>query len=171
MIHKAFRYRIYPVRPQKSQITINCGCSRYVYNYFRSMREQMYKLFFVTVSYNCCSEELTALKKDSDHLFLNDADSTALQSALRDLDDAYNRFFHGKAGYPKYRSKKDHIQRYTTKNNNGSIKVFSDSIQLPKLGIVKARISRPIEGRILRATVEVTASGKYYVSILCECDD
>ena len=171
MIHKAFRYRIYPVRMQKSQIKTNCGCSRYVYNYFRSMREQMYKMFFVTVSYNCCSEELTALKKDSDHLFLNDADSTALQSALRDLDDAYNRFFHGEAGYPKYRSKKDHIQRYTTKNNNGSIKVFSDSIQLPKLGIVKARISRPIEGRILRATVEATASGKYYVSILCECDD
>ena len=65
MIHKAFRYRIYPVRLQKSQITINCGCSRYVYNYFRSMREQMYKMYFVTVSYNCCSEELTALKSTS----------------------------------------------------------------------------------------------------------
>ncbi|MEG2201931.1 MAG: transposase, partial [Raoultibacter sp.] len=40
-------------------------------------------------------------------------------------------------------------------------------VKLPKLGLVKARISRPFEGRILSATVKQVPSGKYFVAICC----
>ena len=89
MIHKAFRYRLYPNFSQRSIIAGTFGCTRFVYNFFLAMRKQEYQLNYVSVSYNRCSEELTRLKRDPDHSWLNDADSTALQSALRDLDDAF----------------------------------------------------------------------------------
>src|SRR5699024_8283661 len=38
----------------------------------------------------------------------------------------------------------------------------------PKLGFVKYAKSRDIKGRIINATIRRNASGKYFVSILCE---
>jgi transposase len=45
--------------------------------------------------------------------------------------------------------------------------VLDKHIRLPKLGLVKCRISRQVEGRILSATVSHKSSGKYFVSITC----
>ena len=44
-------------------------------------------------------------------------------------------------------------------------------MQLPKLGKVKCRISRAVQGRILSATVSRSASGKYYVSLCCRLEE
>ena len=40
-------------------------------------------------------------------------------------------------------------------------------MQLPKLGLVKCRISKAVKGRILSATISQNPSGKYFVSICC----
>lgn len=40
-------------------------------------------------------------------------------------------------------------------------------MKLPKLGMVRARISRPFEGRMLSATVKRTPTYKYFVTICC----
>ena len=171
MIHKAFKYRIYPNQLQQRILAGIFGCVRFVYNFFLAMRKQEYLLNYANVSYNRCSEELTLLKQNSDYRWLQDADSTALQSALRDLDDAFKNMFEHRSGYPKFKSKKEHHDSYTSKNNYNSITVTDKAVKLPKLGLVKAKISRPVEGRILSASVEHTPSGKYYVSVLCECEE
>ena len=133
MIHKAFRYRLYPNQEQQRILAVIFGCVRFVFNFFLAMRKQEYQLNYVTVSYNRCSEELTALKRDPDHLWLNDADSTALQSALRDLDTAFKNMFEHRSGYPKFRSKRDHHDSYTSKNNNNSISVLCECEEPGKL--------------------------------------
>lgn len=51
-----------------------------------------------------------------------------------------------------------------------SIKVDDKYIRLPTLGKMRYRKSRNIEGRICKATIRRSASGKYYVSILCEVE-
>ena len=43
-----------------------------------------------------------------------------------------------------------------------------NKIKLPKIGEVKAKLSRGFGGKILNATVTRTASGKYYVSLCVE---
>ena len=166
MILKAYKYRLYPNKIQQLQIRQNCGCVRFVYNYFLSMRMNTYAEELLTISYNQCSRELTALKKY--YLWLMDADSTSLQSALKDLDTAYQKFFSKQGGYPKYKSRKNNHQSYTTKNNGNSVRMHKNSITLPKLGAVRTKVSRPADGRILRATVSFTPSGKYFVSVICE---
>ena len=45
--------------------------------------------------------------------------------------------------------------------------MLEGAVQLPKLGKVKCRISKPVEGRILSATVSQTPSGKYFVALCC----
>ena len=117
-------------------------------------------------------KDLTSLKKQEKTIWLREVDATALQSSLRDLDTAYQNFFRRvkkgeKPGYPKFKSKRNHRQSYKSRCMGANIKVLEGAVQLPKLGRVKCRISKPVEGRILSATVSQTPSGKYFVALCC----
>jgi putative transposase len=84
---------------------------------------------------------------------------------LRDLNKAYQNFFRApsKIGYPKYK-KKTHEQSYRTTK----VEVIdSNHIKLPKVGVVRTKASRELEGRPLSATVKLKPSGKYFVVICC----
>ena len=104
--------------------------------------------------------------------WLAEVDRSAYTRTLRDLDSAYQNFFRGlkvgqRVGFPKFKSKKSNRHSYTTQNIKGCIKLLDNHIQLPKLGLVKCRISKQIEGRILSTTISKNPSGKYFVSICC----
>ena len=169
-MEKAYRFRIYPTAAQCLQMKKTFGCCRFVWNHFLDRRKKIFEESGETLNFAKCCKELTALKKELP--WLREADSTALQSSLRALDMAFQNFFRrckkgGNPGFPRFKSKHDHCQSYTTKQNQKTIKVFDNRVQLPKLGLVKCRVSRPVQGRILNASVELSASGKYFVSICC----
>jgi putative transposase len=104
--------------------------------------------------------------------WLKEADAHALQSSLRNLDDAFQRFFQKQNDAPRFKSKRNLFQSYTTKiekkNQLPKVSIKGNKIKLPKLGWVKFAKSKEVEGRILSATVRRTPSGKYFVSVLCE---
>ena len=171
----SYKFRLYPNEVQINLIERTFGCCRYVYNHYLAKRQEVYKTFGATFGYNACSADMTRLKKEVDTAWLQEVDATALQSSLRDLDTAYQNFFRrvkqGETpGYPKFKSKHSHKQSYKSKCVGSTIKVFDNAVQLPKLGRVKCRVSKAVEGRILSATVSRSASGKYYVSICCRLD-
>lgn len=99
--------------------------------------------------------------------WLKEVDSTALQSSLKDLDMAYQKFFKEHSGFPKFKSKKTHKFSYKSKCVNGNIQYCGKYIKLPKLGKVKTKNKLIPSGRILGATVSQEPSGKYYVSLCC----
>ena len=169
--YKSYKYRIYPNKQQREIFVQNFGCVRFIYNFFLTMKRQEYSLWYKSPSKNCCFSELTKLKKEEGYEWLASADSTALQVAITDLDKAYKNFFNKLSGYPKYKSKKNYNDSYTTKNNNNAIELTTKKIKLPKVGWVKTKVSRPTEGRIIKATVSRVPSGKYYVSVTCEVGD
>ena len=112
------------------------------------------------------------MKQNTETEWLKEADSTALQSSLKNLDAAYRNFFRRvkkgeKPGFPKFKSKKHTYKSYKSKNNGNNITVNGSYIKLPKLGFVKAAISKQVQGRILSATISQAPSGKYYVSLCC----
>ena len=111
---------------------------------------------------------LTSLKSDPEHLWLASADSMALQESLRNLDRAFQNFFEKRGRYPRFKSKHNHHQSYRTRNQSNNIRIEGDRIVLPKLGAVKAKISRLPSGRILNATVSKTPTGKCFVSLCVE---
>lgn len=161
-MEKSYKYRIYPNKKQQEIIAKTFGCCRFVYNKYLAIRTEMYKEDKKTFSYVQCSKDLKNLKSDLD--WLREVDSTALQSSLKDLDSAYQKFFKEHTGYPKFKSKKTHKFSYKSK---GNIQYCDKHIKLPKLGMVKTKNKLVPRGRILNATVSQEPSGKYFVSLCC----
>ena len=164
-MEKAYRYRIYPNKKQKEIITKTFGCCRFVYNRYLAKRIEMYEQNKETFSYVQCANDMKKLKSKLE--WLKEVDSTALQSSLKDLDSAYQKFFKEHSGYPKFKSKKTHKFSYKSKCINGNIQYYGKHIKLPKLGMVKTRNKLTPQGRILNATISQEPSGKYFVSLCC----
>ena len=90
MANKALVYAIYPNEKQNIQCQKTFGCCRFVYNYYLAKRIELYEKNKETFSYVQCANDMKKLK--SQLQWLKEVDSTALQSALRDLDMAYKNF-------------------------------------------------------------------------------
>lgn len=166
-MEKAYKYRIYPNKKQQEIIAKTFGCCRFVYNKYLAKRIEMYEKNKETFSYVQCAKDMTQLKSELE--WLKEVDSTALQSSLRDLDYAYQKFFKEHSGYPKFKSKKTHRFSYKSKCVSRNIQYCEKYIKLPKLGMVKKTKKNKLipQGRILNATVSQEPSGKYYVSLCC----
>ena len=164
-VEKAYKYRIYPNKKQKEIIAKTFGSCRFVYNKYLAKRIEVYEASKETFSYIQCANDMKQLK--SELKWLKEVDSTALQSSLKDLDMAYQKFFKEHSGFPKFKSKKTHKFSYKSKCVNGNIQYCGKYIKLPKLGKVKTKNKLIPSGRILSATVSQEPSGKYYVSLCC----
>jgi putative transposase len=164
-VEKAYKYRIYPNRKQKEIIAKTFGCCRFVYNTYLAKRIKTYEESKESFSYVQCANDMKNLKAELQ--WLKEVDSTALQSSLRDLDNAYQKFFKEHSGFPKFKSKKTHRYSYKSKCTNENIQYCNKHIKLPKLGMVKTKNKLIPQGRILNATVSQEPSGKYYVSLCC----
>ena len=171
MSHKAYKFRIYPNKDQQALIHQTHGHCRFVYNYFLERWNTSYEEEGKGLNRSIMSKMLTKMKKQDDTAWLRNVDSVALQASYENLIDAFQRFFKGQNKYPRFKSKKNPVQSYTTKNTNNNIAIVGNTIKLPKLGLVKFVKSREIEGRILKATIKYNASGTFYVSVLCEVPD
>ncbi|WP_368653809.1 IS200/IS605 family element RNA-guided endonuclease TnpB [Ornithinibacillus sp. 4-3] len=167
-VHKAYKFRIYPTKEQEILLAKTIGCSRFVFNHFLRQWNETYKETGKGLTYHACSSELTKLKKEL--VWLKEVDSIALQSSLKNLADSYTRFFRKQNKAPRFKSKKNDVQSYTTKETNHNIAMVNNRIKLPKLGLVRFAKSRDVEGRILNATIRRNPSGKYFVSILAETE-
>ncbi|MBB3867751.1 putative transposase [Parageobacillus toebii NBRC 107807] len=107
-MHKAFKFRIYPTKEQEILINKTFGCCRFVFNHFLEKWNETYGQTGKGLTYNVCAKQLTQLKKELD--WLKEVDSTALQNALKHLDDAFKRFFKKLNGLPRFKSKKNPVQ-------------------------------------------------------------
>ncbi|WP_342044284.1 IS200/IS605 family element RNA-guided endonuclease TnpB [Bacillus sp. OTU530] len=168
LIHKAYKFRLYPTEEQATLINKTIGCSRFVFNHFLSLWNNSYQETGKGLSYNKCSKQLPQLKKE--YIWLKEPDSIALQSSLENLADAFDRFFKKQNAVPRFKSKRNRVQSYKTKYTNGNITVKGNQVQLPKLGLVRFAKSREVQGRIISATVRRNPSGKYFLSIVAETE-
>lgn len=167
---KGYKYRIYPNETQKRLINRTLGCCRFVFNHFLAVRRDEWKANHKGLYYKHTNLLLTDLKRREETSWLREVDSMALQESLRNLDDAYARFFKKLARYPRFKSKHSHAQSYRTRNQSNGIRFVDGKLKLPKIGNVKIALSREFDGKITNATVSRTASGKYFVS-LCVKED
>lgn len=170
MGNKAHKFRLYPTKSQEELIQKTFGCYRFVFNHYLAVRREAWEQRKETMNYVACANDMTQLKKSLE--WLREVDATALQSAVRDLDDAYQNFFRrvnqgGTPGYPCFKSKRSHHKSYKSKRVGENIAVVGNKVKLPKLGLVKCAVSKEVKGRILSATVSQSPSGKYFVSICC----
>ena len=171
MVQKGYKYRIYPNNKQAEQINKTFGCCRFVYNTILSYRKSQYEEQHISIDKYACNNYCNHTLKEQ-YEWLNKVDKFALTNAIFDLDTAYNKFFNEHAGYPKFKRKHGSKRSYSTNMTNNNIEVSFDEgwIKLPYLKHVKATLHRKFIGKIKKATVSLTPTGKYYVSILVETE-
>lgn len=157
---KAYKFRLYPNLEQRVLFEKTFGCSRFIWNQMLADRIAHYE------------ETGTSLKNTpaqykKDFPWLKEVDSLALANVQLNLNKAYKTFFQSGFGFPRFKSKKV-AQSYKTNNQNGTVALLDGKVKLPKVGWVKVKAHRQLKGVIKSATISKTATGKYFISILCE---
>ena len=166
---KAYKFRIYPTEEQEIFFAKTFGCVRKVYNLMLNDRKKAYEEVKNDPSKKMAFPTPAKYKKEFP--FLKEVDSLALANAQLHLDKAYKNFFRDKSvGFPRFKSKKNPVQSYTTNNQKGTIAlVGSKFIKVPKLkSLVRIKLHRQPKGMIKSATISRHSSGKYYISLLCK---
>lgn len=168
-MYKSYKYRIYPNKEQEELIQKTFGCSRFVYNQVLAYKNELYKTEKKNLGKMASATWMTQNLK-SQYTWLKEVDKFALTEAVFNLDVAYQRFFKMGAGFPHFKSKRDNRKSYNTcmTNNNIEVSFESGKIKLPKLKWIKAKVHRSFEGKIKKATISQTPSGKYFCSVLVE---
>ena len=159
---KSYKFRLYPNDEQKQLFAKTFGCSRAIWNMMLSDKIKHYEETKETL-YN------TPAQYKKEFPWLKEVDSLALANVQLNLQIAYKNFFRSGFGFPKFK-KKNHSQSYKTNNQKGSIIIENGHIKLPKVGWVRVKAHRQISGIIKNATISMTPTGKYHVSILCETE-
>lgn len=109
---------------------------------------------------------LPALKKE--YLWLKDLDSQALKQTNKKLSVSFTRFFKGTSNYPRFKSKKESHQSYTTTYNKNNIR-FNDTLtylKVPKIGWIKCKPGNTKFNDIKSVTIARNSSGHYTGTLL-----
>jgi len=165
MLRKVVKVRLYPTDQQCKHLAQSFGCARWWWNYALNKSIEVYQETGKGLGQSALNALLPALKKEYE--WLSDCYSQVLQVATLNLTTAYKNFFDKRAQFPKFKSKK-HKQSIQYPQN---VQVVSDSeLKFPKLGVIKAKLHRPIDGKIKTVTVSQNPSGKYFAAILFEIE-
>ena len=164
-MNKSFKVRIYPTKEQQILLEKSFGASRFIYNHFLKLKQYLYQEFNIKITYNHMSKMLTELKRQKPWFTV--PDKCALQNTLKDLDNAYKKFYNG-AGYPKFK-RKDGKNSYRT---NQCMKVNNSFISIPKVGLLRYKDTYKLEEenilKIYNITISKDIIGHYYASISAE---
>lgn len=159
---KSYKFRLYPNQEQKQLFAKTFGCSRAIWNMMLSDKIKHYEETGETL-------HNTPAQYKTEFPWLREVDSLALANVQLNLQKAYKNFFQSGFGFPKFK-KKSHAQSYKTNNQNGGIALDNGYVKLPKVGRVRVKAHRQISGVIKSATISMTPTGKYYISILCDTE-
>lgn len=160
-INKAYKFRLYPNKEQETMFYKTTGCCRFIYNYFLDQSIKRYRkekkfLFKYDMTY-----QLPELKKQ--YPFLKEVNSQSLVCVCINLDNAFKKFIKKQANFPKF--KKKGIGEAFCNPQNCEVK--EKKIKFPKIGWIKCKIHREIEGKIKSITINKNCD-KWYASILTE---
>ena len=187
MVDKSFiltdKIEFVPDKDLEGELNFNFRATGYVFNKtleYSFYRENLVKEF--AIGNNCkvdrkyTQEIIKTLKKTKP--FLKKAESTCIEASTDRLIKAYSGYYAGRTGRPKFKSlKKNPVRSITLRNNNyttkdgikSSIRWEGNKLRLNKLGYIKVKYKRDIDGKIKEATI-LKENGKWFVCITYELE-
>lgn len=170
-MRKTFKYRIYPNRAQEHALEASLNACRWLYNHFLEQRKTAWEEHEESLSRFDQCKALPNLKKE--HKFLQAVNAQVLQNITVRIDLAFRAFFlrlkrGQKPGYPRFRGR--HRYDSFTIPQATAFSLKDSCIRLSKIGCVKIRKHRPVEGKVKTCTVRRTKTGKWFVTsglLLC----
>ncbi len=162
---QAYKYRLYPTQAQIPLLMRHIHACRFVYNHSLEQKIRAYEQNGKRLSCFDLNNHLPTLK--AEHPWLTEVNSQSLQYVNRNLDNAFTWFFREKKGFPKFKSKKNPVQSFQVPQHY-RVDFESNRVKLPKIGDVKTKLHRVFTGKMKYATVLVTSTGKWFISILVD---
>ena len=104
----------------------------------------------------------------TEHEWLGEVNSQALQSALRNLDTAYKNFFRDThaIGLPRFKSRKNRQSFQCPQHCSVDFK--KGTLSIPKAKGIPAVLHRKFKGMVKTVTISMTPSGRYFASVLVD---
>jgi putative transposase len=179
LVRRAYRHKVRFTSEQELQARRFAGCARLIYNAGLEQRRLGYEVTGRSMGYKAQTYFLKDVKADPEFAFLRECPAHVLQQALRDLDDAFKRFFSGQNAYPTHRLRGERDSFRFPDADTKQIGVHDPArcgqVRLPKLGWVSVRNCWPrlggrlFEGALKNVTVSRCADG-WYASFACEVE-
>lgn len=174
MGHKAFKYRLYPNRAQEAALDTTLWLCRDLYNAGLKERREAYRKRGVTIGYYEQKRSLTEVKDGCPEY--KGVHSQVLQDVIERLDKAFKGFFRrvktgGKAGYPRFKGR-SHYDSFTfpQAGKTGAMPLAdSGKVYLSKIGNVRCKFHRPLEGVVKTATVK-REGDKWFIVFVSEVE-
>jgi len=170
---KAFKYRIYPTKSQRTALQKTLDACRWVYNKTLETRRDTWKNEKKRLSLYDTHNMLVGWKKEERWLVAQ-AFSQSLQDAQVRVDLALNAFFRrvkvgeDRPGFPRFRG----VDRYDSfAFPQGGFGLIDDShLRISKVGVIKIKLHRPVEGKIKTLTISRDKLGNWYASFSAEVE-
>lgn len=167
---QSLKIKLYPTKEQEKLMWQSVGVNRFAYNWGLARSESYYNEHKKSLSNNDLRKEFTKLRKTDEYPWLKDVSSEIPQQALKDLGDAYKKFFKKQGGFPKFKKKGKCENSFYHHNNK--LKVNDDYVYLEKIGLVKmSDEGRLPKGNYKKDKIKVTNprikhNGRYWVLTL-----
>lgn len=169
--HRTFKFRLYPSKAQTTRLNSTLSLCCELYNAGLQERRDAYRLERKFIGFVEQANQLPEIKEIRPEL--NEIYAQVLQNVLRRLDKAYQAFFRrvrersGKAGFPRFKSRKRY-DSFTYPQAGFGVK--NGKLHLSKIGELKIKLHRPIDGRVKALTVTRSATGKWYACFSVEIE-
>ncbi|NSW82778.1 MAG: IS200/IS605 family element transposase accessory protein TnpB [Syntrophothermus sp.] len=163
------RFHIEPTKEQEQKLFQTLALCRRLYNAALKQREICYRQRGKPPSCTVQKNELPALKKELPEY--KQVNAQVLQDCLQRLDNAFERFFGGLAGYPHYKDQV-HYRSFTYPQADKQDHFKKPGyIYLPKIGYVKMKAHFEFDsGKVNRINVKYH-NGKWYVNLTSEIQE
>ena len=170
---KAYFVEIKPTTEQAIKINKTIGVCRYVYNFYISKNKEIYeqeKRFMSGYEFDKWLNNVHTKQQDQ---WIKDVSTKAVKQSIMNAEKAFKNFFQGKAGFPRYKRKKDQdVKCYFPRNNKTDWTVERHRIKIPTIGWVRLKEYGYIpKNAIVRSGTVSKKAGRYFVSVLCEVED
>ncbi|HEU4783346.1 MAG TPA: transposase [Ktedonobacterales bacterium] len=170
---KTFQYRLYPTKEQQRLLSRQLEECRWLWNTLLAERKQAWEERRVVVGYYAQKAELPALKA-RERPALAEVHSQVLQDVVLRLKKAFDAFFGRNKvgetpGYPRFRGKGRYVSLTFPQVPVGcALDMEEKRLVVSKVGRIKVLLHRTLQGTPKTATIRRTATGKWFVSFVCE---
>lgn len=161
---QAFKFEMMPDGQQQRSMRRFAGACRFVYNQALALQKTNHEAGGKFIGYVAMAKYLTAWRNGPETPWLAEAPTHPLQHALKDLERAYKNFFAKQASFPRFKRKTDKASFRYPDPKQFKLDEANARIFLPKLGWLRYRKSRRVQGALRNATVSERA-GRWFVSI------
>lgn len=173
----ATKIKLRPTKEQEILFWKSAGTARWAYNYFLAESERHYQEYLEgkhekkTLNEGDVRKHINNVLKKTTHTWLKEVGSNVMKQAVKDANEARDRWFKGVSGKPKFKTK--HKSKISFYVNYESLKRKNGGFQGEKIGFVKTTQPLPkLIGNQKYSNPRISYDGKnWFLSVGYEIDE